>query len=79
MLNEQQTHRGEGAPLGAPRPLLLDDEGVAAALAVNVNTVRNLHRSGILPGACVGKFLRWHPADVQDYADSLRRKATVRE
>jgi len=76
MLNDTEVNNGSGAPIeGAPLSrLLLTDEQVASLLGVNVTTIRNLHRCGVLQGAQVGKYLRWHPADVQDYANSLRTR-----
>ena len=52
-------------------PLLLKDEEVATLLTVTSETIRNLHRSGVLKGVLVGRHLRWRPAAVEKYVAGL--------
>ena len=54
-----------------PRWLWTADE-VAAVLGVTEDCVKNLHRIGQLVGVKVGRSLRWRPADVQQYVDTLK-------
>ena len=46
---------------------LLTAEEVATMLKVKVTTVRRWYRQGLLPGAKVGKALRFRRNDVEDW------------
>jgi len=59
-------------PAPTLQPLLLTADDVARLLAVKPGTVRNLHRFGRLPGVRVGRELRWHHADVEEYVRQLQ-------
>lgn len=51
--------------------LLLSTEDAAALLSVGAYTVEALTRQGRLPAVKVGKFVRYRPADLRAYVDSL--------
>ena len=49
----------------------LTAEDVAALLAVRPDSVKHAHRVGLLKAVKIGKHLRYLPADVKRYLDSL--------
>ena len=51
--------------------LLLTRADVSELLGVKETTVGNLHTAGRLVGHQIGKELRWRPADVRQFVDSL--------
>ncbi len=55
-------------------PIALDADYVAYLLSVSDDTVKNLHRTGQLPGHLIGKHLRWFRSDVDEYVIALRTK-----
>lgn len=61
--------------IGPTPPLLLTAEGAAKALAVPEATIRNLHRTGQLPGVLVGKHLRFSPAALRAFVERLDAEA----
>lgn len=52
-------------------PLVLTAAEAAAMLNVPPVTLVNLHRIGALRGVLVGRHLRWKPADVAAFVESL--------
>jgi len=54
--------------------LLLSLDEVCELLKCPAETVRYLHRVGILKAVRVGKFSRWKPADVQKFIEELKPK-----
>ena len=61
--------------IGSATALLLTAEGAAEALAVPESTIRNLHRTGQLPGVLVGKHLRFSPAALHAFVERLDAEA----
>ena len=61
--------------IGSTAPLLLTPEGAAEALSVPEATVRNLHRTGQLPGVLVGKHLRFSHATLRSFVEHLDEEA----
>lgn len=65
--------------IGHSRPLLLTAEAAANSLAVPVSTIKNLHRTGQLPGILVGKHLRFSPATLRAFVERLDAEAASTE
>ena len=67
------TGRLAGAPLpaGFDAEVVLNCSQVARLLQVPESSVSNLHRLGALPGILIGRHLRWLPATLSAYLQSL--------
>ena len=57
---------------GKRDPLLLTKDAVAELLAIDPETVTNLHRFKKLRGCKVGRALRWRPEDVTRFVAELQ-------
>jgi len=58
-----------------PRPVMTAEQ-VAEMLCVKPNTVRNLHRVGVLRGVVIGHTLRFLRAAVDAYIAKLAEEAS---